>query len=411
MSPHPLSRRSLLQTGLGLGATFLAAPALAASAPDRKLVMIVLRGAMDGLSASPPIGDPDYLGLRGPIAIPADQALRLDDHFGLHPKLASLHAMAMAGEARIAPAAALPQHIRSHFEAQDLLESGGDALYAVSTGWLNRALAASGPGGVTAISIGPQEPLILRGPARTQSWSPGGSGVDISRATTVLQELYKSDPLLGPAFASGLQTELQAATLAAGAPAVSPPTEPESPTSIKAVVAKGRADSRTFALAAAKFLRAPGGPSVAVISLDGFDTHAAQGASDGQLAVRLANLDGVLEGLKAGLGPEWSKTVMIAVTEFGRTAHVNGTRGTDHGTASTLVLAGGALKPGGIVGDWPSLSQAKLFEARDLAPTLDVRQVFKGILSDHLGLPRRAIERQVFPQSLGAPAISGLVAL
>ena len=409
MSPPPLSRRSLFQTGLGLGATFLAAPALAASAPDRKLVMIGLRGAMDGLSASPPIGDPDYAALRGPIAIPTDQALKLDDHFALHPKLASLHAMAMTGEARIAPAAALPQHVRSHFEAQDLLESGGDALYAVSTGWLNRALAASGPGGVTAISIGPQEPLILRGPVRTQSWSPGGHGADTSRATTVLQELYKSDPLLGPTFASGLQTELQAATLAAGTPAAGPTTDAP-PTGIQAVLAKGRADSRGFAIAAAKFLRAPGGPSVAVISLDGFDTHAAQDAAEGQLAVRLANLDGVLEGLKAGLGPEWSKTVAIAVTEFGRTAHMNGTRGTDHGTASTLILAGGALKPCGIIGDWPGLSQARLFEARDLKPTLDVRQVFRGVLSDHLGLSRRTLDTQVFPQSAGALAVSGLVA-
>ncbi len=259
--------------------------------------------------------------------------------------------MAMAGDARIAPAVALPQHIRSHFQAQDLPESGGDALYAVSTGWLNSALA----------------------------------------------------------FASGLQTELEAAALLSGATPAASPDSPAPPASPEMVTAKGRADSRDFALAATKFLRVPGGPSVAVLSLDGFDTHVAQGAVDGQLAVRLANLDGVLERLKEGLGPEWSRTVVVAVTQFGRTAHVNGTRGTDHGTASTLILAGGALKRGGIVGDWPGLSQAKLFEGRDLPPTLDVRQVFKGVLADHLDLTRRALDEQVFPGNAGAPALTGLI--
>ncbi len=390
MTAPPPSRRTLLAGALGLGATFLAAPALAAQAGDRKLVMLVLRGAMDGLSAAPPLGDPDYAALRGPIAIPAEAALRLDDHFALHPKLTTLHALATSGQARIAPAVALPQHIRSHFEAQDLLESGGAQLYETSTGWLNRALVAAGPGGVTAISIGPQEPLILRGPARTESWSPGGKRTaDQGRIATVLQELYRGDPLLGPALASGLQTQAEADKLSAGI--------------------LNRADARGFAVTAARFLTQPGGPSVAVISLDGFDTHASQGAAEGQLAQRLANLDGVLEGLKEGLGPAWANTVVIAATEFGRTARMNGTRGTDHGTASTLILAGGALKPGGIVGDWPTLQAAKLYENRDLAPTLDMRAVFKGVLADHLGVDRKVLEARVFPESRAAAPLGGLV--
>jgi uncharacterized protein (DUF1501 family) len=387
--PHP-SRRAALMGALGVGATFLAAPALAAQAGDRKFVMIVLRGAMDGLSAAPPVGDPDYAALRGPIAIPADVALKLDDHFALHPKLTTLHGLATAGQARIAPAAALPQHIRSHFEAQDLLESGGEQLYEASTGWLNRALAAAGPGGVTAISVGPQEPLILRGPVRTESWSPGGrKSADQGRIATALQELYRGDPLLGPALASGLQTQAEADKLTTGI--------------------LNRGDAKGFAMTAARFLTQPGGPSVAVISLDGFDTHAAQGAAEGQLAQRLANLDGVIEGLKEGLGPLWSKTVVVAATEFGRTARMNGTRGTDHGTASTVILAGGALKPGGILGDWPTLQPARLFENRDLAPTLDVRSVFKGVLADHLGLDRRALEARVFPNSRTAPSLTTIV--
>ncbi len=387
---HALTSRRRVLAGLGLGATFLAAPALAAGAGGRKFVMVVLRGAMDGLSASPPIGDPDYASLRGPIAIPADQALRLDDHFALHPKLAALHALATSGHARIAPAVALPQHIRSHFEAQDLLESGGSQLYEASTGWLNRALATMGPGGGGAIGIGPQEPLILRGPVPTQSWSPGGRRTaDQARVAAALQELYRGDPLLAPALASGLQTQDEADRLSTGA--------------------LSRGDAKGFAVTAARFLTQPGGPSVAVISLDGFDTHAAQGAAEGQLAQRLANLDGVIEGLKEGLGPAWAQTVVVAATEFGRTARMNGTRGTDHGTASTLILAGGALKPGGLVGDWPTLQPARLFENRDLAPTLDMRSVFKGVLADHLGVDRRALEAQVFRNSRSAPPLTGLV--
>ena len=390
---HGLSRRSLLALGSGLGLTLLAAPGLAAAGLSRpRLVVIVCRGAMDGLSVSPPIGDADYPGLRGQIAIPADQALRLDGDFALHPKLATVHALARAGQARIAPAVAIPQRIRSHFEAQDLLESGGERLYGATTGWLNRALAAISPDrGAGAIAIGPREPLILRGATVVQSWSPGGrSSPSLARVSNTLRDLYQSDPVLSVALACGLRTEAAAAAFD-----LSETTQAR--------------DARGLAVAAARFLAADGGPSIAVLSLDGFDTHAAQGAVNGQLASRLAALDGAVDGLKSGLGPAWSDTVVIVVTEFGRTARVNGTGGTDHGTASTMILAGGALKRGGLIGDWPTLRPARLFESRDLAPTLDVRQVFKGVLRDHLGVDRAGLERAVFPDSRAAPPVSGLV--
>lgn len=388
---HGFTRRAALASGLAvsfLATSVLAEPALA----RRKLVVIICRGAMDGLSLAPPIGDPDYAVLRGPIAIPADQALRLDDTFALHPKLANLHRLAKAGQARIAPAGAIPERIRSHFEAQDLLETGGGRLYAVTTGWLNRALqAAPRTRSLTALSIGAQEPLILHGPVQAQSWSPGGRmSAETDRVAGVLQDLYASDPLLGPALASGLQTEAMAQSMTGGA-AMKP------------------TDVAAFASTAAKFLTAEGGPSIAVLSLDGFDTHAGQGAAEGQLANRLNTLDQVIAGLQTGMGPAWSDTVVLAATEFGRTARINGTGGTDHGTASALVLAGGALKPGGIVGDWPTLAQDRLFENRDLAPTLDIRAVFKGVLADHLGLDRRALEGAVFPDSAAARPAAGLI--
>jgi uncharacterized protein (DUF1501 family) len=385
------TRRSAL--ALGLSASFLSVSALAEPAlARRKLVVIICRGAMDGLSLAPPVADPDYAALRGPIAIPADQALKLDDTFALHPKLANLNRLVQAGQARIAPAVAIPQRIRSHFEAQDLLETGGGRLYEVTSGWLNRALQAAQPGRpLKALSIGAQEPLILHGPVQAASWSPGGRlSAETDRVAGVLQDLYASDPLLGPALASGLSTEAMAEQMNGGA--VTKPT-----------------DVAAFGATAARFLTAEDGPQIAVLSLDGFDTHAGQGAVEGQLANRLALLDQVIAALQAGLGAGWSDTVVLTATEFGRTARINGTGGTDHGTASSLVLAGGALKGGGIVGDWPTLASGKLFEDRDLAPTLDIRAVFKGVLRDHLGLDRRSLDTRVFPDSAPAPPVEGLI--
>ena len=394
-----LSRRRALQCGAGLGVTFLAAPALAALPEGRrKFVVLICRGAMDGLSVSPPIGDASYYGLRGQIAIPADAALKLDGDFALHPKLPAIHALALAGQARIAPAVAIPERIRSHFEAQDLLESGGNHLYGTATGWLNRALSVqSRDGRLAALSVGAQEPLILRGPVEIQSWSPGGKMTqDMERLSAILTDLYAPDPMLGRAFASGMQTEAMAENLGG-----------DSAADVPARLARAAHD---YALTTAKFLTQPGGPSIAVVSLDGYDTHANQGAVNGQLANHLKNLDDVVDGLHEGLGDSWNETVVVAVTEFGRTARINGTGGTDHGTASTMILAGGALRPGGIVGDWPTLAEAKLFENRDLAPTLDVRQVFKGILRDHMGLDARALDTTVFPDSAEASGLGGLIA-
>ena len=388
-SAQAFSRRSILAAGISvslLGGAALADPALA----RRKLVVIICRGAMDGLSLIPPVGDPDYAGLRGALAIPADKTIRLDDTFGLHPNMTNLARLLQAGQARLAPAVAIPERIRSHFEAQDLLETGGGRLYEATNGWLNRALQAAQPGRLAAISIGSQEPLILRGPAGVQSWQPGvRTTAETDRIAGVLQELYAGDPLLGPALASGMHTESMAQSLSA---------EQVTPEGVNATAA-----------AAARLLAAKGGPQIAVLSIDGFDTHANQGAATGLLAGRFNNLDHVIAGLELGLGPAWSDTVVVAVTEFGRTARINGTAGTDHGTASAMVLAGGAVKAGGMIGDWPTLKRERLFEDRDLAPTLDVRSVFKGVLADQLGLDRRALETAVFPDSAQAPPVQGLV--
>ena len=415
----PTRRHALAAAaGFGLSLDFLARQAFAASEGGmarRKLIFVICRGGMDGLSVSPPVGDPGYVDLRQSIAI-TDKALRLDGTFALHPALAATHALAKAGEARIVPAVATPDRARSHFEAQDVLESGAAVVYGTSSGWLNRAVGAlSRQRKVDAISIGATAPLVLRGPTPVSSWSPGGVVDGEARLPTLLQDLYKDDPVLGPAFARGLATESMAqiamtglASQPAPTPAADTPSIMSAP-NLQAYQRQGQDAARKLGATVAGFMRESGGPQVAAISLDGFDTHANQGGAQGQLATRLAYLDAVLDGIHTGLGPDWKDTVVVVATEFGRTARINGTAGTDHGTGSTALLLGGALKGGGIVGDWPTLKTAALFENRDLAPTLDMRGLFKGVLSDHLGVERAALDQAVFPDSGAVRPVSGLV--
>ncbi|MDB5448897.1 MAG: hypothetical protein JWQ52_25 [Phenylobacterium sp.] len=418
---RPLSRRGVLAAAAGFGVSlqFLATQSFAATEDGlarKKLIVVICRGGMDGLSVSPPVGDPDYAALRGPIAL-NDEALKLDGTFALHPALSATHALARAGEARIVPAVATPDRARSHFEAQDVLETGASGVYGASSGWLNRAVETiSTHRKVDALSVGPTAPLILRGKAPAGSWSPGRVVDGSARLPTLLQDLYRNDPLLGPALARGLATEAMAqaamtnlAPSTGGQPtqmaaAMAPPAA-----NAPALLRQGRDAAAKLGETLAGFMREPGGPQIAAISLDGFDTHANQGAGQGQLATRLTYLDAVLDGVHTGLGPAWKDTVVVVATEFGRTARVNGTAGTDHGTASTALLLGGALKPGGIVGDWPSLKQSALFENRDLAPSLDMRGLFKGVLADHMGVDHTALDTAVFPDSRGARPVAGLV--
>ncbi|TAJ70520.1 MAG: DUF1501 domain-containing protein [Phenylobacterium sp.] len=397
MNAPLLSRRAFAAAGLAL--PFLARVADAAVPANRKFVVIICRGGMDGLSVAAPVGDPDYRPLRGGLAL-GDAALKLDGTFALNPALPTVHRLAQAGQARIAPAVATPDRARSHFEAQDVLETGAAGVYATTSGWLNRsAQAMSAAGRVEAISVGPTAPLILRGPAPAASWSPGRSVDATARLPSLLQDLYKDDPLLGPALARGLVTETMARESGAAGDAMTGG-------GMRRGAAQGAEAARALGEALAGFLKAPGGPQLAAVSLDGFDTHANQA---GVLTARLTALDALVDGLHTGLGPAWNDTVVLAVTEFGRTARVNGTGGTDHGTASTALLLGGALKPGGIVGDWPTLRRQALFEDRDVYPALDLRALEKGLLAEYLGMDRRALDTTVFPDSAGVRPLTGLV--
>nr|WP_294519872.1 DUF1501 domain-containing protein [uncultured Rhodopila sp.] len=398
-----LSRRAALLglTGcVGLGGVRLA---VAAAPTDRRLVVIILRGALDGMAAVVPYGDPGLAVLRGEIVPPGpgqpDGVLDLGGFYGLHPALSGLHALYAANQALIVHAVAGSYRVRSHFEAQDYLESGADRR--MTSGWLNRVVAALPPSPVPraegeALAVGVSVPLLLRGPARVANWAPHGFSQPAPELYAAIAALNGDDPVTGPAIIRGLRDRgFSSAVLAGEEPSKDRPTD--RPTDSNAFPA--------LALAAGEMLRAPGGPRIAALELGGWDTHAAQLR---RLEAPLQQLDAGLQALRTGLGPAWAQTAVLVMTEFGRTARVNGTKGTDHGTGTVAFVLGGAVAGGRVRASWPGLASGQLFEDRDLAPATDLRAVARGLLAQHLGLDAAALE-QVFPGSAGAGTMAGLI--
>jgi uncharacterized protein (DUF1501 family) len=396
------TRREFLQLGgLSFSGAFLTSRLTFASVPERKsrFVFVILRGALDGLAAVPPYGDPDYrrlrreLELQGPGA--SGGALPLDGFFGLHPSLGFLEEAYAARELIVFQAIASPYRDRSHFDGQDVLETGFIKPHEVQTGWLNRALApitpAKGASRDLGVALGQNIPLVMRGPASVTSWSPSKLAALDEDTLARLTDLYSSDPLLSSRLADALAADAIADTSGMAASAAKP------------------ARYTAVVRAAAGFLRRDDGPRVAVFDTTGWDTHANEGAAQGQLANRLTALDEGLRLMKEELGTVWADTAVLLATEFGRTAATNGTRGTDHGTATAAFLVGGAVQGGRVVADWPGLSPRSLYQDRDLKPTMDLRSVMKAILSEHLNVSNRTLEKSVFPDSGSARPLSGLM--
>lgn len=402
MALHPIDRRSLLTSGASVLLLSAVAGGAAAQAADRKFVFVILRGAMDGLTAVAPYGDPNYAALRGSLALRApgakDGLLALSDGFGLHPRLAFLHSQWTEQKLAVLHAAASPYRDRSHFDGQDVLESGGKRVFALDDGWLNRALGASAGRPKDAVAVAKTIPLVLRGSAAVKSWSPSNIATANNDTVTRLMDMYAGDKLLGPALAQAVETSSIVGAGGSGSGGM-----PKGQ-------AYGGGANVQLAEAAAKLLVAPGGPAAAVFSIDGWDTHANQGAATGQIALRLANLDDVLKALRTGLGVVWEKSVVVVATEFGRTVAINGTNGTDHGQGSAAFVFGGAVKGGRMIGDWPTLARDKLYEGRDLAPVNDLRGLFAAVLAQHWGLDRSVLETRVFPDAIRLPAYPGLIA-
>ena len=414
MTLHAASRRELL---LASGVLFAWAhlPKLArAEGRDPRLLVIVLRGALDGLAAVAPVGDPDWIKLRGDNALALDSktpALPLNSFFALNPAMPNLHRLYRAGQATIVHATATPYRDRSHFDGQDVLESGVGKVGAADTGWLNRALHALAPegrvnrGNRKAFAVGPVTPLVVRGPAPVMSWVPQRLPPASGDTTTRLLDLYShTDPELAQALDSRIRLAAMARDGNADATKERGNGQPAAPR-----VEGIRAYFAEAAGTAAKYLARPDGPRVGALAFNGWDTHINEGIASGLLANLFGALDGAFHAIETGAGDAWAETVVAVVTEFGRTARINGTQGTDHGTGTVALLIGGALKGGRVVADWPGLKASDLYENRDLKPTMDLRAVLKGLLRDHLRVDDRALAEAVFPGSEAVKPISGLV--
>ena len=412
---HAPTRRELL-LGSGVLFAWAAVPRLArAEGRDPRFLTIVLRGALDGLAVVAPVGDPDWGKLRGDKALlltGSTPALPLDDFFALNPAMPNLHRLYQAGQATIVHAVATPYRERSHFDGQDVLESGVPKPGAADTGWLNRTLAALEPGGQAdphprhAFAVGPITPLVVRGPAPVLSWVPPKLPPVGDDTTMRLLDLYSHTD---PTFARVLEERIGLAAIARADAMNSEPGE-ERPAIQGGGIAQLRSYFADAAGAAAKFLAEPEGPRVGALAFDGWDTHVNEGIDKGRLANLLGALDGAIAAIETNMGEAWHETVVVLITEFGRTAHINGNDGTDHGTATVALLAGGALKGGRVIADWPGLKEADLYEKRDLKPTADLRAVLKGLLRDHLRADEQRLEATVFPDSAAAKPLQGLLA-
>lgn len=386
----------------GLPALSFAATSAAQRSSERRLVFIFLRGGMDGLSAVPPHGDPQYAKVRGALAVPAPGAqggaFDLDGHFGLSPFLTEMHELYAARELAVLHAVASPYRERSHFDAQNLLENGTARPFGREAGWLNVALGSGGseggpaPSGTVGFALGQSIPLVLRGPAQVGSWSPSRLPVPDADLLERLAELYRSDALLGRSFtvAREAQALMEGRDAHGGAGGAQPVVE--------------------LARAAGEILVKRDGPRVATIDFGGWDTHISQLGEYGPLTRNLRLLDRSVATLKTTLGASWRHTVVLIVSEFGRAVAPNGSGGTDHGTGGVAFVAGGAVRGGRVIADWPGLGERALYEGRDLRPTLDLRALFKAALVAQLGLGEAALETNVFPESRTVKPLEGVFA-
>ena len=355
-----------------------------------RLVFVLLRGGFDGLAAVVPYGDPEYRALRGTFAFNDAELTPLDETFGLAPGLSPLRTLWESNELAVLHAMAIPHRTRSHFDGQAILETGLDRPVGSSDGWLNRLLQVMS-GRRSGIAIAAGMPLSLTGPYEVESWSPTKLGVVDDAFLERLAVLYRSDAALHGRFEAALQQQgLVGEEPMAGGNA-------------------RRGGITPLMQAAARILRQEQGPNIAAMEFSGWDTHANQGMAGGALDRLLGQLAEGLIAFRTEMGTAWQTTTVVVMTEFGRTARPNGTRGTDHGTAGAGFVLGPQLAHARVVADWPGLGQSALYEGRDLKPTLDTRAILKAALGGTFDLTPAQLER-IFPNSAGIRASSGLMA-
>ena len=362
----------------------------AATPESPRLVLLILRGGMDGLSAVPALGDPAFAAARGALGQWPEPALPLTPLFALHPALVNAHAMYGRGELALVHATGLPYHERSHFDAQQVLESGGSRPFELSTGWLGRAMAG---GHANGIALQSAVPLVLRGHAGIDTWAPSVLPQPGNDLVTRLSRLYQADPPLAQALERARMLRGDGVDISNTMNAMAPAATSATP---------GRALAN-LATQAAAFLVKPDGPQAAVLDMTGWDTHANQVSSQGPLSNALRQMDAALGALRDSLqvNATWNRTVVLVVTEFGRQVAINGTQGTDHGSGGVALLAGGAVRGGQMIADWPGLAPNQRFEGRDLRSTTDLRAVLRTVLHRHLHVTQARLNDSVLPGSGG----------
>ncbi len=364
-----LDRRSFL------GATaMLAAPRVlfAQAATERRFIFIIQRGAADGLNTVIPYAEPAYASARGALAIDPGAALKLDGTFALHPSLANLHKLYAAGQASLFHAVASPYRDRSHFDGQNVLETGGNTPYQVKDGWMNRLLGVLPRVGKEAIAFSSAIPMALRGSVEVTSYAPTALPQANEDLMMRVEQLYAKDGQLHALWSSALEARGMVGMSGSG----------------------NRNDATAQGRMAAGFLGRADGPRIAMIETSGWDTHSGQTA---RLATQLRNLDNLLAGLQEGLGAVWDKTVILVATEFGRTVAANGTGGTDHGTGAVAMMVGGAVQGGRLVSDWPGITNANLLDGRDLKPTLALDALVTAAVAESFALEPDRLSKVLFP--------------
>jgi uncharacterized protein (DUF1501 family) len=381
------SRRTFLTSAAAATALAMAPRiAFAQANTDKRFIFIIQRGAADGLGTLAPTGDAAFTGLRGAFSEDFANGARLGD-FTLHPNLTQAAAMYQAREALFAHAVASPYRERSHFDGQNVLETGGDRAYALRDGWMNRLLALLPPGEAKAMAVSATVPMVLRGPREVASYAPSSLPQASDDLMSRVSMLYQGDPQLHGLWEQAMATRALTGDMAGGG------------------AGNGAQNVAAMGDVAARLLGADGA-RIAVVETGGWDTHAGQRA---RLGIQLRSLDGALGALKTGLGPVWSNTLVVVATEFGRTAAPNGTGGTDHGTASAAMLFGGAVNGGRVLADWPGLASAQLYEGRDLKPTTDLDALIASAVAQHFRLDFERVGRELFPASPRLRTIDGLV--
>ncbi|MDW6026322.1 DUF1501 domain-containing protein [Mesorhizobium sp. BAC0120] len=379
-----IHRRQFLRfAALGAGAMLVSPGIVFANVEtERRFVFIIQRGAADGLNTVIPYNDSAYRTLRSELAIDPSTALKLDGTFALHPSLGEISRLYTEKQALFVHAVASPYRERSHFDGQNVLETGGSGPYQVKDGWLNRLVGLLPKSRAEAIAFAPTIPLALRGPAEVTSYAPSELPEAPDDLLMRVGHLYEADAKLHPLWSAAMEARGLADR------------------------AQAQRDPASIGRTAASFLGRADGPRIAMIETGGWDTHSAQ---NNRLANQLKALDTMVGALRDGLGDVWQQTTVLVATEFGRTVAANGTGGTDHGTASAAIVLGGAVRGGRVLTDWPGLDQRSLYEGRDLKPTLDLDQLIAAVAAESLRLDPELAMRTLFPGRPSSQFFHGLI--